>query len=310
MEIILTSPRGFCAGVERAVDIVLRALEKFGSPIYVRHEIVHNKQVVNDLKKKGAIFVEELDEVPEDAKVIFSAHGVEMSVYDTAKDRKLSFIDATCPLVKKVHHAVHRYSKKNYKVILVGHDGHPEVVGTMGQLEEGKVILVQNVGDVEKLVLEDTENLAYTTQTTLSIFETQDIIHALKKKFPNIIGPEKGDMCYATTNRQNAILELAKHCDLILVAGSENSSNSNRLVEMAKTYCPDAFLMPNIGALKKDIFNGKKSIGISSGASAPEYLVQELIAWIKEKFHVSNIREIEVTRERVNFPLPKELQKI
>ena len=307
MNVLLANPRGFCAGVERAVDIVEKTLKRYGKPIYVRHEIVHNKQVVEDLKEKGAIFVEELDEVPRGKKVIFSAHGVAKSVCEEAKKRNLFFIDATCPLVKKVHRSVHRYADKDRKILLIGHQGHPEVIGTMGQLKEHQVILIENIEDVEKLSFSSSEKLAYTTQTTLSVYETKNIISALKKKYPNIQGPPEGDMCYATTNRQEAILELAKKSDLVLVVGSKNSSNSNRLVEMARNHCKDVYLVHDIDELYPNLLKGKQNIGISSGASAPESSVQELIAWLKKHGDIKQIKDLIVSVEKVKFPLPKEL---
>lgn len=307
MNVLLANPRGFCAGVERAVDIVEKTLQQYGKPIYVRHEIVHNKQVVEDLKKKGAIFVEELEEIPSGQRVIFSAHGVAKSVCEEAEKRKLFFIDATCPLVKKVHRSVHRYANKDRKILLIGHQGHPEVIGTMGQLKDHQVILIESIEDVEKLDFSPNEKLAYTTQTTLSVYETKNIIEALKKKYPEIQGPPQGDMCYATTNRQEAILELAQKSDVVFVVGSKNSSNSNRLVEMARNHCPDAYLVHNIDELHPNLLRGKKNIGISSGASAPESSVQELIAWLKKNGEVTQIKDLIVSVEKVKFPLPKEL---
>lgn len=309
IEIILANPRGFCAGVERAIEIVEEVLRRYPQPVYVRHEIVHNEHVVKSLEKKGVIFVKELSEVPQKARVVFSAHGVAQSVYEEAQGRDLITYDATCPLVKKVHQTVHRYAKGKMRIILIGHVGHPEVVGTMGQLKGQEVTLIQSLEDVEKLDFSDTENLAYTTQTTLSVYETMTIIAALKKKYPHIQGPSKGDMCYATTNRQEAIIGLAKESEAVLVVGSKNSSNSNRLVEMAKIYCEDSYLVPNLDCFDLDILKGKKVVGISSGASAPEKLVQDLIEYLKKNVGVVKVRDLTFSTEKVFFPLPLELRK-
>ena len=307
MDILLASPRGFCAGVERAIHIVEKALEKFGSPIYVRHEIVHNKSVVKDLAEKGAVFVKEVDEVPEGGVVIFSAHGVPKKVYRDSNERQLVTIDATCPLVKKVHTSIARHNKSQAKVILIGHDGHPEVEGTLGQLSVGEVKLVSHPEDVKKLEVKDENNLAYTTQTTLSIAETKDVIDALKKKYPHIQGPEKGDLCYATTNRQEAVAEIAKYVDLFLIIGSSNSSNSNRLRELGEERGVKSHLIDNKNDLKLEWFVGAKSIGISSGASAPDHLVKEVIDWLKEKFPQANTKEVLIKKENVKFQLPSML---
>ncbi len=304
MDILLASPRGFCAGVERAILIVEEALKKFGAPVYVRHEIVHNKSVVNDLSEKGAVFVKEVDEVPKDGVVIFSAHGVAKEVYQNSDARKLINIDATCPLVKKVHTSIARHDKKNAEIILIGHDGHPEVEGTLGQLPEGEVKLVSHPKDVDSLQIKSGKNLAYTTQTTLSMAETKDIITALKKKYPHIQGPEKGDLCYATTNRQEAVSEIAKLVDLFLIIGSSNSSNSNRLRELGEESGVVSYLIDNKNDIQLKWFDGINSVGISSGASAPEHLVEEVINWLKEKFTNANIKEIITKEEHVKFQLP------
>ncbi len=308
MELILAKPRGFCAGVERATVIVEKALEKYSSPIYVRHEIVHNKSVVENFKKKGVVFVEELSEVPSGSVVIFSAHGVAQSVYDDAGNRSLTIIDATCPLVKKVHFSVKKYNKKNVHVILIGHRQHVEVVGTLGQLPEGNVTLVESEEDVKKLSFPKDQPLAFATQTTLSIFETQGIIDALKNKYPDIMGPESGDLCYATTNRQKAVMDLARSVDVFLVVGSSNSSNSNRLREMADKEGVMAYLIDGSREFKPEYIEGHKKIGISSGASAPEYLVNELVEHLKNNYPINSVKEWMVIEEDVHFPLPLEFR--
>ena len=309
LKIYLASPRGFCAGVERAIEIVNKALIKYGKPVYVRHEIVHNKQVVEDLKARGAVFVEEISEIKDVTRpVIFSAHGVAKTVPEEAKLKKLSYIDATCPLVSKVHRESEQLFKNGYDIILIGHKNHPEVIGTMGQLPKGSVKLIETIDDVSSLKIEDfTKPLAYITQTTLSIDDTSAIIEHLKKKFLNIKSPVKEDICYATTNRQSAVKKIAPNCDMFFVVGSRNSSNSVRLVEVAKKAgCLNSELI-HFGK-KLPIEQIKKSgvIGISSGASAPEQLVQTLISEIKENCEVS-IEEITVAEEKVIFKLPKEL---
>ena len=309
VKIYLASPRGFCAGVDRAIEIVNKALEKYGAPVYVRHEIVHNKQVVEDLKNRGAIFVEELSEIKDNTRpVIFSAHGVPKSVPDEAIEKKLNYVDATCPLVSKVHRESEQLYKKGYDIILIGHNHHPEVIGTMGQLPKGAIRLVETIQDVEAINSSIFKKpLAYITQTTLSVDDTKNIIDLLKKKFPLIKGPVKEDICYATTNRQKAVKEIAKSCDLFFIIGSRNSSNSVRLVEVAKKAgCKNSFLMHHGKDLPVDEIKKSSAIGISSGASAPEGLVQNLIKKIKEKFEVS-IEEIKVAEEKVVFKLPKEL---
>lgn len=310
MEIILANPRGFCAGVDRAIEIVDRALEIFDAPIYVRHEVVHNTYVVNCLKKKGAVFVEELDEVPDDATVIFSAHGVSQQVQNKAKARKLKVFDATCPLVTKVHLEVARHAKKNMSVILIGHKGHPEVEGTLGQYNSGsdkKMYLVENIDDVSQLDINETEKLAYVTQTTLSVDDTINIIHALRSRFPNIQGPRKDDICYATQNRQDAINQLSSQCDIILVVGSTNSSNSNRLKELAQKNGVDSYLVDNETGLDKNWFDKKQKIGISAGASAPEILVQDVIKKLTDWFGAT-LNEDSGQKEQIVFQLPKELR--
>ena len=309
LKIFLASPRGFCAGVDRAIEIVNKALNKYGSPVYVRHEIVHNKQVVEDLRNRGAIFIEELSEIKDHSRpVIFSAHGVPKSVPAEAIDKKLNYVDATCPLVSKVHRESEQLYKKGYDIILIGHNHHPEVIGTMGQLPAGSIKLVETIKDVENINLTDFKKpLAYITQTTLSVDDTKEIIDLLKKKFPDIKGPIKEDICYATTNRQMAVKEIAKNCDLFFVIGSRNSSNSVRLVEVAKKAgCKNSYLMHHGKKLPLNEIEKSNAIGISSGASAPEGLVQNLIKEIKENFKVS-IVEIKVAEEKVVFKLPKEL---
>ena len=303
IKIILAAPRGFCAGVVRAIDIVEKTLDKYGSPVYVRHEIVHNKHVVDDLKKKGAIFVEELDEIKDLSRpVIFSAHGVPKIVPEEANKKKIFYIDATCPLVTKVHKEAERHHKNGYKVILIGHKDHPEVVGTMGQLPKEKIILVETVSDAKNLQVKGPT--AYVTQTTLSVDDTKDIIEVLKKKFPNLKGPLKEDICYATTNRQDAVKKIASKCEMFFVIGSDNSSNSKRLVEVAKKAgCEKSRLINLVKDLPmKDIISCKK-IGLTSGASAPEKLVQDIIEEIKKNALVS-IEEFEILKENVNFKLP------
>ncbi|MGA0713365.1 MAG: 4-hydroxy-3-methylbut-2-enyl diphosphate reductase [Pelagibacteraceae bacterium] len=309
LKVYLASPRGFCAGVERAIEIVNRSLNKYGKPVYVRHEIVHNKYVVEDLKKKGAIFVEELDEIKDKSRpVIFSAHGVPKSVPEDARIKNLSYVDATCPLVSKVHRESEQLFKNGFDIVLIGHKNHPEVIGTMGQLPEGAVKLVETINDVEKLKIDSFKKpLAYITQTTLSVDDTAEIIIALKNKFPNIKEPIKEDICYATTNRQNAVKSMASKCDMVFVIGSRNSSNSVRLVEVAKkSGCQKSMLIHSDQNLPIDEIKKCKNIGITSGASAPEELVQNLINQIKENCNVT-IEEIIVAKENVTFKLPKEL---
>jgi 4-hydroxy-3-methylbut-2-enyl diphosphate reductase len=309
LKVYLASPRGFCAGVERAIEIVNRSLNKYGKPVYVRHEIVHNKYVVEDLKKRGAIFVEELNEIKDKSRpVIFSAHGVPKSVPEDARIKNLSYVDATCPLVSKVHRESEQLFKNGFDIVLIGHKNHPEVIGTMGQLPEGAVKLIEATNDVEKLKIDSFKKpLAYITQTTLSVDDTAEIILALKNKFPNIKEPIKEDICYATTNRQNAVKSMASKCDMLFVIGSRNSSNSVRLVEVAKkSGCQKSILIHSDQNLPIDEIKKCKNIGITSGASAPEELVQNLIKQIKENCNVT-IEEIIVAKENVTFKLPKEL---
>ena len=309
LKILLASPRGFCAGVDRAISIVNQALNKHGKPVYVRHEIVHNKQVVEDLKSKGAIFVDELDEIEDLSRpVIFSAHGVPKKVPEEAKLKKIYYIDATCPLVSKVHRESEQYYKNGFDIILIGHKNHPEVVGTMGQLPEGAVKLIESEEDVENLKSDEFKKpVAYITQTTLSVDDTKSIIEKLKLKFPDIKEPIKEDICYATTNRQFAVKQMAPKCDMVLVIGSRNSSNSARLVEVAKkSGCKNSILLHSDAKIPFDELKKCKQIGISSGASAPEKLVQDLINEIKKDYNVT-IEELSVAEEKVVFKLPKEL---
>jgi 4-hydroxy-3-methylbut-2-enyl diphosphate reductase len=309
LKIYLASPRGFCAGVKRAIDIVEKSINKYGKPVYVRHEIVHNKQVVEDLKKKGAVFVEELSDIKDNTRpVIFSAHGVPKSVPEEAGQKKLSFVDATCPLVSKVHRESEHLYKNGYDIILIGHNKHPEVIGTMGQLPKGSIKLIETVDDVSSLNDKQfSKPVAYITQTTLSIDDTAEIIEKLKKKFPNIKQPLKEDICYATTNRQLAVKEIAPKCDMFFVIGSRNSSNSVRLVEVAKKAgCKKSMLMYFEKRIPAEELKNSKTIGISSGASAPEQLVQNLLNEIKKDRKVT-IEEIVVAEEKVIFKLPKGL---
>ena len=308
LKILLAAPRGFCAGVDRAIQIVELSLQKYGAPVYVRHEIVHNKFVVDRLRSKGAVFVEELDEIPDDGQpVIFSAHGVPKSVPEEAKAREMFFIDATCPLVSKVHREAERHYEKGNQIILIGHAGHPEVIGTMGQLPKGAVILVETLADVAKLAVENPENLAYCTQTTLSVDDTAAIVAALSQKFPTIKGPQKEDICYATTNRQAAVKAIAPHSDLVLVIGAPNSSNSNRLVEVAELNgCKKAKLVQSVQDIDWAWMEGITALGLSAGASAPEILVDEVIARARSLFDV-DLQEIAITQENVNFKVPRAL---
>ncbi|HHF3849300.1 TPA: 4-hydroxy-3-methylbut-2-enyl diphosphate reductase [Haemophilus influenzae] len=309
MKIILANPRGFCAGVDRAISIVELALEIHGAPIYVRHEVVHNRFVVNGLRERGAIFVEELSEVPDGAIVIFSAHGVSQAVRQEAKDRNLKVFDATCPLVTKVHMQVARASRKGTKAILIGHKGHPEVEGTMGQYsnEDGGIFLIEKVEDIARLPMQENDNLTFMTQTTLSLDDTAETIAALKEKYPAIQGPHKNDICYATTNRQEAVRELARLSDLVLVVGSKNSSNSNRLAELASRMGVKSQLLDDPSDIQDDWFNDVKTIGITAGASAPEELVQSIISRLKE-FGPDTIEELQGLEENMFFEVPKELR--
>lgn len=307
MNILMAEPRGFCAGVDRAIQIVEKALEKFGAPIYVRHEIVHNKAVVDALKEKGAIFVKEITEVPHGAAVVFSAHGVAEVVYEEAAKKELKIIDAACPLVKKVHSSAKRHDRKGRTVVLIGHDGHPEVEGTKGQID-GDMILVSSPEEVASVEIDDSHALAYITQTTLSTDETKDIIAALKLKFPRIQGPEMGDMCYATTNRQMAVRELAEKVDLLLVVGSSNSSNSKRLSELGSQLGVESHLIDSKDHIDPSWLVGKKQVGISSGASAPEHLVQGVVAWLKENTDIESVESSVTMEENVKFNLPEILR--
>ena len=310
LKIYLASPRGFCAGVKRAIEIVEKSLNKYGKPVYVRHEIVHNKQVVNDLKEKGAIFIEELSDIKDNTRpVIFSAHGVPKSVPTEAKEKKLSFVDATCPLVSKVHRESEQLYKNGYDIILIGHNNHPEVIGTMGQLPDGSIKLIETAADVDLLKVENfSKPLAYITQTTLSVDDTAEIIDKLKRKFPNIKQPIKEDICYATTNRQKAVKEIAPKCDMFFVIGSRNSSNSVRLVEVAKKAgCKKSLLMHSEQKIPMDELMNSETIGISSGASAPDHLIQKLLEHLKKERKIS-LEEVTVAEEKVIFKLPRELQ--
>lgn len=310
MHIKLANPRGFCAGVDRAIEIVNRALEVFGPPIYVRHEVVHNKFVVEDLRNRGAVFVEELDQVPDDVIVIFSAHGVSQAVRNEAANRGLKVFDATCPLVTKVHLEVVRYSRDGRECILIGHEGHPEVEGTMGQYDAsngGAIYLVEDEDDVATLQVRDPDNLAFVTQTTLSMDDTSKVIDALRARFPNIGGPRKDDICYATQNRQDAVKQLADECDVLLVVGSPNSSNSNRLRELAERMGTPAYLIDGAEDLKREWFEGAKGVGITAGASAPEVLVRGVIDKLGE-WGASNVQELDGRPENVTFSMPKELR--
>lgn len=310
MQIKLANPRGFCAGVDRAIEIVNRALEVFGPPIYVRHEVVHNKFVVEDLRARGAVFVEELDQVPDDVIVIFSAHGVSQAVRQEAEARGLKVFDATCPLVTKVHMEVARYSRDGRECILIGHAGHPEVEGTMGQYDAangGAIYLVEDEADVARLQVHNPEQLAFVTQTTLSMDDTSRVIDALRAKFPSIGGPRKDDICYATQNRQDAVKQLAAECDVVLVVGSPNSSNSNRLRELAERLETPAYLIDGAEDLRQEWFAGKSLIGITAGASAPEVLVLGVIEQLKA-WGANAVMEVEGRLENVTFSMPKELR--
>lgn len=306
MKILLANPRGFCAGVDRAIDIVERALELFGAPIYVRHEVVHNRFVVDDLKNKGAIFVEELSEVPDGATVIFSAHGVSKAVQAEAAGRDLKVFDATCPLVTKVHMEVMRYRQKGTEVVLIGHNGHPEVEGTLGQADSG-MHLIEEPEDVESLQINNSENLAYVTQTTLSVDDTQMVIDALRVKYPNIQGPKKDDICYATQNRQDAVRALSKDADVLIVVGSTNSSNSNRLRELSETLGVPSYLVDQPAQIKQEWFEGVDVAGVTAGASAPDILVKQVIDQIKI-FGGKVVNEANGPVENISFSLPIELR--
>ena len=307
LKILLSAPRGFCAGVERAIEIVEKSIQKYGAPVYVRHEIVHNKFVVDDLKSKGAIFVEELEEIEDRSRpVIFSAHGVPKKIPKEAENYKMTYVDATCPLVSKVHREAENLHKAGYHLILIGHQNHPEVIGTMGQLPIGSIDLIQNENDAKKYNTK-SKKISYVTQTTLSVDDTKDIIKILKDRFPNIKEPAKEDICYATTNRQMAVKNIAKKCDLFFVIGSRNSSNSVRLVEVAKkSGCSNSQLIHSQSKIPFDLIENSNVIGISSGASAPEILVNNFINELKDRFTVS-INEVEIIKENVIFKVPKNL---
>ena len=308
LKILLSAPRGFCAGVERAIEIVEKSIQKYGAPVYVRHEIVHNKFVVDDLKSKGAIFVEELEEIEDKSRpVIFSAHGVPKKIPEDAKGYNMTYVDATCPLVSKVHREAENLNKAGYHLILIGHQNHPEVIGTMGQLPAGSIDLIQNEDEAKKYEHKNDKKISYVTQTTLSVDDTKDIIRILKDKFPEIKEPAKEDICYATTNRQMAVKKIAKKCDLFFVIGSRNSSNSVRLVEVAKkSGCSNSQLIHSQSEIPFDLIENSNVIGISSGASAPEILVDNFINELKNRFTVS-IDEVEIIKENVVFKVPKKL---
>ena len=308
LKILLSAPRGFCAGVERAIEIVEKSIQKYGAPVYVRHEIVHNKYVVDDLKNKGAIFVEELEEIKDKTRpVIFSAHGVPKKIPEDAKNYNMTYVDATCPLVSKVHREAENLHKAGYHLILIGHQNHPEVIGTMGQLPKGSIDLVQNEEEAKKYKTQNDKKISYVTQTTLSVDDTKDIIQILKDRFPNIKEPVKEDICYATTNRQMAVKNIAKMCDLFFVIGSRNSSNSVRLVEVAKkSGCSNSQLIHSKSEIPFDLIKNSNTIGISSGASAPEVLVDNFINELKNRFTVT-IDEVEIIKEDVVFKVPKKL---
>jgi len=311
MQIMLANPRGFCAGVDRAIEIVERALEMFGAPVYVRHEVVHNKFVVDSLREKGAVFVEELHEIPDDSTVIFSAHGVSRAVEDTAKERGLTVFDATCPLVTKVHLEVVRYAKQGREVILIGHKGHPEVEGTMGRYDKrhgGRIILVETEEDVATMHVDNPEELAFVSQTTLSVDDTQDIIQALRNRFPSITAPKKDDICYATQNRQDAVKKLTSEVDLLLVVGAKNSSNSNRLAELGVRANVESHLIARADDINPLWLEAKHKIGVTAGASAPEVLIQEVIEKLK-RCGATLVEETQGIEETISFSIPKTLRK-
>ncbi len=310
LTLYLAAPRGFCAGVDRAIKIVEMALQKWGAPVYVRHEIVHNKFVVDDLKDKGAVFVEELNECPVDRPVIFSAHGVPKSVPAEAERREMVFVDATCPLVSKVHIEAEKHHDNGLQIIMIGHDGHPETVGTMGQLPEGEVLLVETVEDVAHVSVRDPEQLAFVTQTTLSVDDTKDIVAALQARFPTIKGPHKEDICYATTNRQEAVKEMSKYAEAMLVVGVPNSSNSRRLVEVgARAGCSYAQLVQRASEIDWRALDGITTIGITAGASAPEVIINEVIDALKARFDVT-VEQVETAQENVHFKVPRVLREL
>ena len=305
INVILANPRGFCAGVDRAIEIVERALDKYGAPIYVRHEVVHNKFVVNNLRDKGAVFVDELDEVPEDSTVIFSAHGVSRAVRKEADQRNLNVFDATCPLVTKVHIEVKKYREQELEILLIGHAGHPEVEGTMGQADGG-IHLIEDLEDVEKLEVKDASKLAYVSQTTLSMDDTARIVDALRQRFPLIQGPKKDDICYATQNRQDAVKKLVEQCDVIFVVGSPNSSNSNRLREIAELRCIPAYLIDGPEEIQQQWLEGKRCVGVTAGASAPESLVTQVVEHLNSKNR--SAVELDGPQENISFSLPSRLR--
>jgi 4-hydroxy-3-methylbut-2-enyl diphosphate reductase len=307
-KLLLAAPRGYCAGVDRAVQTVEHALDLHGAPVYVRKEIVHNKHVVEQLRERGAIFVDELDDsIPEGAITVFSAHGVSPAVHADARRRGLDTIDATCPLVTKVHREALKFAAEGYTIVLIGHGGHEEVEGTMGEAPE-HIVLVETEGDVDALEVEDPEKLAYISQTTLSVDETRAIINRLRERFPAIVGPRTDDICYATTNRQAAVKQMAVQCDLVLVIGSRNSSNSNRLVEVAREHGADSYLIDNEDQVREEWLDGKRVVGITSGASAPEELVQRLVAFFRDR-GTAHVEEFEVVQEDVRFMLPKTIRQ-
>lgn len=304
LQVLIAAPRGFCAGVDRAIEIVERALQKYGAPVYVRHEIVHNRYVVDSLKAKGAIFVEELDEVPDDAPVVFSAHGVPKTVPAEAERRNMLYVDATCPLVSKVHRQAERQIEKGQHILFIGHSGHPEVIGTMGQVPEGEITLVETAEDVDKLEFSTTDNLSYLTQTTLSVDDTREIIEALERRYPQIIGPKAEDICYATSNRQAAVKQMAGACDLVLVIGAPNSSNSLRLVEVAERLGTDARLIQRADEIDPAWLEGVGTIGLTAGASAPEKLVREVVERLSDWRQVDE-QVVPAAEENMVFKLPR-----
>jgi 4-hydroxy-3-methylbut-2-en-1-yl diphosphate reductase len=306
-KLLLAAPRGYCAGVDRAVQTVERALELYGPPVYVRKEIVHNKHVVEQLRERGAIFVEEEDQVPQGETVVFSAHGVAPSVHAGAEARGLKTIDATCPLVTKVHVEAKKFAAQGYTIVLIGHAGHEEVEGTMGEAPDN-IVLIETEDDVDRLDVDDPDKIAYISQTTLSVDETTAIITKLRERFPNITGPRTDDICYATTNRQMAVRQMAEHCDLVLVIGSANSSNSNRLVEVARDHGAESHLIDNESQVREEWLDGKRVVGITSGASAPEELVKRLVNWFRER-GTEHVEEFDVIQEDVRFMLPKEIRR-
>ena len=309
LKILMCAPRGFCAGVDRAIQIVELALKKYGAPVYVRHEIVHNRYVVEDLRSKGAVFVEELDEIPDgDAPVIFSAHGVPKSVPEAARNRNMFYLDATCPLVSKVHMEAERHHGRGLEIVVIGHKGHPEVIGTMGQLPEGTVSPIETARDARAFAPRDPERLAYITQTTLSVDDTRAIVGILRGRFPAIVGPHKEDICYATTNRQEAVKAIAARCDAMMVVGAPNSSNSQRLVEVAeRAGCPNALLVQRASGIDWNALNGMATLGITAGASAPEILVEEIVDAMRDRFDVT-VEPVRTADEGVSFKLPRALR--